>query len=67
MGVHDVGGDPRAWVGVVDGVELVAARDVCTSRVLAGFEDCGGLVVCEGNHAGAHYGHSNRKDLSTTG
>lgn len=53
-GVHDVDGDLGAGVGVVDGVELVAARDAGAARVLAGVEGCSGIVVCEGDHAGAH-------------
>lgn len=48
MGVHDVGGDLGAGVGVADGVELVAARDAGASRVLVGVEGSDGLVVCEG-------------------
>ena len=54
VGVHDVGGDLGAGVGAADGVELVAAGDVGAAPVLAGVESCCGLVICEGDHAGAH-------------
>ncbi len=55
VAVQNVGGDLGAGVCVVDGVELVAMRDAGTASVLAGVEGSDGLVVCEGDHSGAHY------------
>lgn len=52
VAVHDVGENPGAGVGVVDGVELVTVRDAGAARVLAGVEGSDGLVMCEGGPCG---------------